>query len=1174
MGMKGLYAKDIFRSIDGVVKADDATKVVSEVDEYVMTKEIRDGLRDVVGAWNQVDAPSNGVWISGFFGSGKSHLLKMLSYLLGEQAGSQPVTREDVERAFEQKVAGDETIIADLKRSLHTPTRAVLFNIDAKDDKSTRERGSAMIEVFYKVYFEARGLYSKDLGVGALERDLENRGELARFHEAYLEEAGHAWEVGRVNTVFSEALVSKALARLGHQVDQPFRSYREQLNLSAEAFAQDVASWLERQGPHQRIAFFVDEVGQFIGDGSQLMLNLQTITEQLATHCPGRAWVFVTSQEELSGIMEQMNERRSTDFSKIQGRFAIKVSLSTEEVTDVIARRLLTKSEQGASELDAMWQRFGAGFPSMFRFPEGSKKYDNYLTRDSFVAKYPFVDYQFEMFTQAMRGLSDNDLFTGRHSSVGARSLLGVCQQIAQELMDDELGTVASFDRFYDGIAAMLKSDVKDNIGRASQDSRTRDPFTMSVLKVLLLVRYVDSFQAYPRNIAVLLRRSLDEDANLLEARVDRALRTLSDQVYVQRQVDGTYAYMTNEEKEVRREIGQIVVETREVTDLLRTDIRKLVGTSATSFVYPGTNRRMGVSLIVDGRREQATEPLVISVFTPQSSLDDEGIRHDSVVRRDTLSLGLDVSSETLEDVRVFCQTEEYVKRQAGAMTGLRKRIIQAHKDDNEQRRRAIGEAVKDALMRASLFVDGQEVPTGTAKQPEDLVKLGLTRLAQQVYPRIEDAKPLAGLKDGQIASFLWDPEDPTLDVDPGVDLAQRLAGECAQWVEQARLQGGQNVYVKGAIEHYGQAPFGWDKNAVLAIVATALRLDLLEALENDRPLARTELEGALRDVNRQGRVLLQKKKHLDRAALARFQRFVGQFVPGESPQDGPSRVRAVEVKATNWVRLLKGYEPGRYRFDGEVSKALDLLTPLTMTQHTEEEMLDPQILGGFDDLIEIVDDFLMPYKDFVERHEQELRDALAEADGLSIFELTEDSRRAIEDLRALAESPTLYVRTQEIAPLVERIRGARVALVQAQRDKVLRRIDEAVVELRGSAEFKAASEHARLKVDVEMERLCAAVNSVSKPGHAEEIGRRLERRVDDLYAALIASAAPAGSADADDAAEVQRPAAGRPIIVRLEELLPRTSGVLSTPEQVDEYVERVREQMLAAVRGGKQLRN
>lgn len=1168
MDMKGLYAKDIFRSIDGVIKADDVSKVTSEVDEYVMTSEIRSGLSRILDAWNQVDAPSNGVWIAGFFGSGKSHLLKMLSYLLGEQAGNQPVTREDVERAFEQKIAGDETIIADLKRSLHTPTRTVLFNIDAKDDKSTRERGSAMIEVFYKVYFEARGLYSKDLGVGALERDLEDRGELARFREAYQEEAGHAWEVGRVGTVFSEPLVSKALARLGHQVDQPFRSYREHLNLSAEAFAQDVASWLDRQGPHQRIAFFVDEVGQFIGDDSQLMLNLQTITEQLATHCPGRAWVFVTSQEELSGITAQMNDRRSTDFSKIQGRFAIKVSLSTEEVTDVIARRLLTKSEQGASELDAMWQRLGAGFPSMFRFPEGTKKYDNYLTRDSFLAKYPFVDYQFEMFTQAMRGLSDNDLFTGRHSSVGARSLLGVCQQIAQELTNDELGTVASFDRFYDGIAAMLKSDVKDNIGRAAQDSRTSDSFTMSVLKVLLLVRYVDSFQAYPRNIAVLLRRSLNQDAADLEVRVERALRILSDQVYVQRQADGTYAYMTNEEKEVRREISQIIVESREITDLLRTDIRKHVGTSTRTFVYPGTNRRMGVSLFVDGRRDQA-EPLVISVFTPQSSLDEEGIRHESVVRYDTLSLGLDISSEILEDVRVFCQTEEYVKRQAGATSGLRKRIILAHKEDNEQRRRKIGEAVKDALMRASLFVSGEEVKTGTANTPADVIELGLTRLAQKVYQRIEDAKPLASLKDGQIASFLRDQEDATLDVDPGVDIAQRLAGECAQWVEQTRVLNGQNVFVKNAIEYYGQAPFGWEKNAVLAIVATALRRELLEALENDRPLARTELEGALRDVNRQGRVLLQKKKHLDRAALAIFQHFVDHFVLGESPQDGPSRVRAVEVKAAEWVKLLKTYRSDWYNFDDEVAEALGLLKPLTSTQHTEEEMLAPQIRDGFDDLIEIVDEFLVPYREFVERHEQELRDALAKADSLSFFELPEDGKQAIDELRKLAGDSRLYTRTQEIAPLVRRIDAARCALVQAQRDKVLQRIDEAAAGIRGSAEFKAASGDAQLRVDAEMERLRAEVKRVSEPGHADVIGHRLDQCMNGLYAELIASATATEKADADEATKP----APRPTIVRLADLLPKTNGLLSTPDQVNEYVERVREQMLVAVNDGKQLR-
>ena len=161
-------------------------------------------------------------------------------------------------------------------------------------------------------------------------------------------------------------------------------------------------------------------------------------------------------------------------------------------------------------------------------------------------------------------------------------------------------------------------------------------------------------------------------------------------------------------------------------------------------------------------------------------------------------------------------------------------------------------------------------------------------------------------------------------------------------------------------------------------------------------------------------------------------------------------------------------------------------------------------------------------------------------------------------------------MRTQEIAPLVRRIDAARLALVQAQRDKVLRRIDEAMAGIRGSSEFKAASEDARSKVDAEMEQLCEAVNRVSKPGHAEEIGRQLDQCVDDLYAALIASATPAERPDADKTTEPTK----RPTIVRVADVLPKTNGLLSTPDQVNEYIECIREQMLAAVNDGKQLRH
>lgn len=204
MDMTGIYAKDINRTIDGVIKADESAHIRSEVDEYVMTSEIRAGLDRILDEWNAPRPQSNGVWISGFFGSGKSHMLKMMSYLLGDVRGSGEMTRQQVAEVFTQKARGHEMLIAGIGRSQQIPALSMLFNIDAKDDKAT-SRAEAMIEVFYRAFFEARGLYTADLGVGALERDLVDRGLFDQFKECFRAVAGGEWEDRRAGTVFAEA---------------------------------------------------------------------------------------------------------------------------------------------------------------------------------------------------------------------------------------------------------------------------------------------------------------------------------------------------------------------------------------------------------------------------------------------------------------------------------------------------------------------------------------------------------------------------------------------------------------------------------------------------------------------------------------------------------------------------------------------------------------------------------------------------------------------------------------------------------------------------------------------------------------------------------------------------------------------------------------------------------
>jgi len=79
--IKKFFEKDINRTIETVIKADDREHISDEVAEYVVTNEIAKKIRDLFQAYNDYNGV-NGVWISGFFGSGKSHLLKILSYVL------------------------------------------------------------------------------------------------------------------------------------------------------------------------------------------------------------------------------------------------------------------------------------------------------------------------------------------------------------------------------------------------------------------------------------------------------------------------------------------------------------------------------------------------------------------------------------------------------------------------------------------------------------------------------------------------------------------------------------------------------------------------------------------------------------------------------------------------------------------------------------------------------------------------------------------------------------------------------------------------------------------------------------------------------------------------------------------------------------------------------------
>ena len=347
MNLNEIFAKDVQRPIEGVIRADDTAHLGTEVDEYVLTNEVAKGLELLLETYTNY-TNANGVWISGFFGCGKSHLLKMLAHLLGDVEG-QAFPRDRVSKSFRFKAQG-AFLPALLAKAERMPAKSLLFNIDQKATLIAKDQRDALLRVFVKVFDESRGYYGNQGHVAQFERDLDNRGQLTAFKEAYARISGLDWSEGRELDVLEEGNVASAYAEVsGGNTTGPtgiLEKYRDTYSVSIEDFADDVKSWLAKQEDGFRLNFFVDEVGQFIGSNTHLMLNLQTIAESLNTKCQGRAWVFVTSQEDMDKVVGDRTRQQGNDFSKIQARFSA-TTLSGGEAQRVKLALELSKRDTG-----------------------------------------------------------------------------------------------------------------------------------------------------------------------------------------------------------------------------------------------------------------------------------------------------------------------------------------------------------------------------------------------------------------------------------------------------------------------------------------------------------------------------------------------------------------------------------------------------------------------------------------------------------------------------------------------------------------------------------------------------------------------------------------------------------------------------------------------------------
>ncbi len=870
MILKSIFKKPVDRPIEGVIKADDEASLRLEIEEYVLTNEVEKRLKLFLDAYINYEG-ANGVWISGFFGSGKSHLLKILAMLL-ENREIDGVRTLDL---FLSKNIDDEIFRADLKRAVAIPSKSILFNIDQKADVISKTQFDALLAVFVKVFDEMCGYYGKQGHIAQFERDLDSRGLYEKFTTAYYTQAGKEWQKGREQALLESQNIAKAYAQATGEADVAaagiLDKYRSQYRVSIEDFADQVNAYINKQSLGFRLNFFVDEVGQYIAENVKLMTNLQTIAESLATKSRGRAWIMVTSQNDMSTVLGEMNRQQSNDFSKIMARFATKMPLTSTNVAMVIQKRLLAKTEEGTELASDLYHRESNNFGTLFSFTDGSRDYKNYKDREEFIQSYPFVPYQFELFQSAIENLSRHNAFEGKHSSVGERSMLGVFQQVAMQISDYEIGQLASFDLMFEGIQTALKAQTQKAILAAER--QVSNDFALKVLKALFLVKYVKEFKPTPRNLCVLMLDGFNQDLPHLRKKVEEALNYLEQQIYIKRNGE-FYEYLTDEEKDIEKEIKNTEVESTEVA----AELEKIVFDHVIKqrkIRYENNGPDYPYSRKLDDRLHGREYELAIHVVTPfHENAENETILKMHSMGRVELLVLLPSDDRLMRDIILFKQTEKYIlQNPTTAKQEAVARILTNKGDQNRDRERELLLRLQTLLGRAKLFVGGSEIEIG-GEGPQSRIIRGFHKLIEQAYPNLRMLRGIT-YTENNIAGCLKQTQEVLFGND--VTSLAESEQEVLAFI-QSNNRSGVRTTLKLLLEKFERKPYGWSYAAVLCILAKLCARGKVDVRSESNTLEDAELERALRNSHGHGNVILVPQADFTASQVRSLKEFYEDF--------------------------------------------------------------------------------------------------------------------------------------------------------------------------------------------------------------------------------------------------------------------------------------------------------
>lgn len=1206
MFIKEMFEKQIDRDIQGViiVGQSEEENVAQELDEYVVTRELQKHFAEFFSTYKKGivgNTPKMGVWISGFFGSGKSHFLKILSYLLANKSVGD---RKAIDFFADDRLAGgkpkivDQMVIADMKLAADTSTDVVLFNIDSKSDSNSKQNKDAIVNVFLKVFNEMQGFCGAMPFLADLERRLTEEGRFAEFKEKFEEVYGDAWEDSRQDFDFIQDDVVDVLTAMDFMSEAAARNWCEKASepyqISIEDFAKRVKAFIERKGNNHHVVFLVDEIGQYIGEDSKLMLNLQTVTEELGKECMGKAWVIVTSQQDIDSVTKV----KGNDFSKIQGRFDTRLSLSSANVDEVIKKRILEKNDTSAQILRLLYGQKTTIIKNLITFNDGVEK-KLYADENDFALVYPFIPYQFNLLASVLTSIRTHGA-SGKHLSEGERSMLAMFKESAVDYKDCEMGAIIPFYAFYDALENFLDHSHRGVIIRAYDNDiinlEHKDKvFAVDVLKVLFMIKYVDKVVvANVDNITSLMAYDVDNDRIALKERVEDALKVLMRQNLVQKNGD-IYVFLTDEEQEINREIESQSVEMAEVINKVSEMIFEDIFTDK-KYKYPAFNGRYSFSFnqVVDDRPYKSTQSYDIGVhiLTPASDYgtDETTLRMISGQGREVLVV-LPDDRAFMDEIQRYLKIEKFLRLNTSSALSKYESIKEAKRLEMRERNSNAKLFLTESLKDAVIYVNGDRAQIN-AKEVSTRICEALGRLVKTVYHKLDYIDYAASEDD--IRKLLVSSNQLTLSLDGGTEPNVHALDDVLQYIS-----GNSRMHVKTSMktvkDRFMKAPYGFVEDDVQWLVAKLYKRGDLSFSVNGASVSQMNksAEEIINFITK--KPFVEKLMMEERVRVADKDKKVVRNVLKElfhtsSSSDDEDAVMNYFMtfgnKLITELRVLKkDYERVAYPGKKVIEAGIKVLSDIVQIQVPLE--FYQTVTKKQDDLFDFTEDY-EPIKAFFAGEQKTIFDKallfLDKYDDSKTYIVDAKLESVVDSIRTIIRKDKPFADIPKLPELLKEFSDVYMAILDEQLAPVMDSVKESqkrVFEILNTKEYKEKKNHTYFTMFGEIEEAAEACTNVSVlrsyADRAEALKIRLlnemdkmdrdiaMRKAEEMRKALEAQAAQTGTVDKEQIEiEVKKEVKVKKTKnVPVKSMTKTASWRIESKEDVDRYVEELRTRLM-----------